>query len=150
MTSAPTPPADQGREASNTCPLATLQCSDLEPAATIRTCLELDLALHKAELLCASNHPLIVSLYTRGFHVEIGLGLPRSFVSIQRCEPRLGPRLITVGDVASDGGAVFFLPRGDRTEVPGRNLLPASDARTIFREFFHTGMPSNSFHWEAP
>lgn len=107
-------------------------------------------ALHKAELRCAANRPIIVSLYTCGFHVELGLGLPRSFVSIQRCEPRLGPRLMTVGGVAADGDAVFFLRSGDRTEVPGRNLLPASDARSIFREFFNTGIAPTSSCWEAP
>ena len=149
MTPSPAPTADRGTGASNTCPLPTLQCSDAEPAATIRTCLELDQALHKAELRCGANHPIIVSLYTRDFHLKMGLGLPRSFVIIQRCEPRLGPGLITVGDVASNGGAVFFLCCGDRTEVPGRNLLPASDARKIFREFFNTGISSTSSHWEA-
>jgi Immunity protein Imm1 len=145
-----TPPIDAGRQpgASNTSPLPTLQCSDAEPPATIRTCLELDGALHKAELRCAVGRPIIVSLYTRGFHLEIGLGLPRSFVSIQRCEPQLGQRVITVGDGMSDSGAVFFLG-GDHTEVSRRNLLPASDARRIFREFFNTGVASTSCYWEA-
>jgi hypothetical protein len=46
-------------------------------------------------------------------------------------------------------GAVFFRGDGDRTEVSGRNLLPASDARRIFREFFNTGVASTSFYWEA-
>jgi hypothetical protein len=108
----------------------------------------LDGALHKAELRCAVGRPIIVSLYTRGFHLEIGLGLPRSFVSIQRCEPQLGQRVITVGDGMSDSGAVFFLG-GDQTEVSRRNLLPASDARRIFREFFNTGVASTSCYWEA-
>jgi hypothetical protein len=149
MSPTPARPIDQDTKANNTCPLPTLQCSDAEPPATIRTCLELDGALHKAELRCAVGRPVIVSLYTRGFHLEIGLGLPRSFVSIQRCEPQLGQRVITVGDGFSDSGAVFFLGRGERTEVSGRNLLPASDARRIFREFFNTGVASTSFYWEA-
>ena len=134
---------------SNTSPLPTLQCSEAEPAATIRTCLELDGALHKAELRCALGRPIIVSMYTRGVHLEIGLGLARSFVSIQRCEPVLGPRVITIGDVRSHEGAVFFLLRGDSLEIPGRNLLASSDARRIFREFFDTGIASTSFYWEA-
>jgi len=137
------------RKPSNTSPLPILQCSEAEPAATIRTCLELDGALHKTELRSALDRPIIVSMYTRGFHLEIGLGLPRSFVSIQRCEPKLGPRVITVGDVRSHEGAVFFLLRGDSFEIPGRNLLPSSDARRIFREFFNTGVASTSFYWEA-
>jgi hypothetical protein len=32
--------------------------------------------------------------------------------------------------------------------VPGRNLLPSSDARRIFREFFTIGIASTSSHWE--
>ena len=132
-----------------TSPLPTLHCYDARPAATIRTCLELDQALHKAELHYPSDHPVIVSLYSRGFHVEIGLGLTRSFISIQRCEPRLGPRVITVGDPGAEGGLVFFNLHGDRTELPARNLLPASDARQIFREFFNTGVASTNFPWEA-
>src|SRR5678816_3985971 len=93
----PAKPLPQLR-AAETSPLPTLLSSEAEPATTIRTCLELDRALHKIELRCGFKHPTIVSLYTRGHHLEIGLGLPNSFVSIQRCEPRLGPRLITVAD----------------------------------------------------
>ena len=132
-----------------TSPLPTLHCYDEKPAATIRTCLELDQALHKAELHYPIDHAVIVSLYSRGFHVEIGLGLTRSFVSIQRCEPQLGPRLITVGVAEADKEAVFFNLSGVRTEVLARNLLPASDARRILREFFNTGVASANFDWET-
>ena len=131
-------------------PLPTLLSSEAEPAATIRTCLELDRAVHKIELQCASKRPIVVSLYAYGHHVEMGLGLSDSFVSIQRCEPSLGPRVITVGDVPPECGAVFFLPRGGGTEVPARNLVPASTAREVFRHFFNTGVASTIVSWEAP
>jgi len=49
----------------------------------------------------------------------------------------------------ADGQAAFFRGDGDRSEVSGRNLLPAADARRIFREFFNTGIASTSFYWEA-
>ena len=42
-------PNNAGTGASNTGFLPILQCSHAEPAATIRTALELDQALHKAE-----------------------------------------------------------------------------------------------------
>jgi hypothetical protein len=133
-----------------TSPLPTLVSSEAEPATTIRTCLELDRALHKIELQCASKRPVIVSLYAYSHHVEMGLGLSDSFVSIQRCEPSVGPRLITVGEVPPECGAVFSLLRGGGTEVPARNLVPASTARAVFRQFFNTGVASTDVGWEAP
>ncbi|HUA37665.1 MAG TPA: hypothetical protein VMA35_04610, partial [Candidatus Sulfopaludibacter sp.] len=52
----------------------TLQCS-ANPAVMIETRLELDQALHKAELDCISQRPIIVSLYAHGHQLGIGLGL---------------------------------------------------------------------------
>ena len=115
----------------------------------IGTCLELDRALHKAELHCTSQRPIIVSLYAHGHRLEIGLGLRDSFVSFQRCKPTPGPSLITVGDEQADHGAVFFFLGWRCTEIPRRNLLPAAKAREILREFFETGGRSTIVEWEA-
>ena len=36
-----------------------------------------------------------------------------------------------------------------RTEIPEQNLLPATKARQILREFFETGIRSINPDWEA-
>ena len=126
----------------------TLQCS-ANPAVMIETRLELDQALHKAELNCAAERPIIVSLYAHGHQLEIGLGLRDSFVSFQRCQPTPGPNLITVGDERANYGAVFFFLGWRRTEIPRRNLLPVTKAREILREFFETGVRPTIVEWET-
>jgi len=130
-------------------PQSTLQCSEAEAPVTIRTCLELDRALHQAEQHCTSRHPTVVSLCARGHRLEIGLGLPDSFVSVRRFKPTPGDSVITVGDVQAGGDAVFFFLGGPRTEIPRRNLLPAPKARKIVREFFETGSISARVRWQA-
>jgi hypothetical protein len=126
----------------------TLQCS-ANPAVMIETCLELDQALHKAELDCTFERPIIVSLYAHGHQLEIGLGLRDSFVSFQRCKPTPGPSLITVGDARANRGVVFFFLGWRRTEIPRRNLLPITKAREILREFFETGVRPTIVEWET-
>jgi len=128
---------------------STLQCSDVEPTVAIATCQELDKALHKAELRCTREHPISVSLNVHGHLLDIGLGLPNSFVSMQRCEPTNGPRFISIGNAKADWGTVFFSNGWRRTGIPVRNLLPATKARQILREFFETGIRPVSIDWEA-
>jgi len=128
---------------------ALLRLSETDPAVTIGTCQELDQMLHKAQLRCAPDHSLVVTLYVHGHRLEIGLGLPQSFVTIQRCDPTPGPILISIGNARADWGVVFFFRGWHRTEVPERNLLPASTARQVFREFFETGLRSTNIEWEA-
>ena len=126
----------------------TLQCS-ANPAVMIETIFELDQALRKAELSCSAERPIIVSLYAHGHQLEIGLGSRDSFVSFQRCKPATGPSLITIGDARADHGAVFFFLGGRSTEIPRRNLLPATKAREILREFFETGVRPAIVEWET-
>ncbi|HEX5398852.1 MAG TPA: Imm1 family immunity protein [Verrucomicrobiae bacterium] len=139
---------DQRGQANVSAP-ATLQCSEAEPLIMIRTCLELDRALHGAELECTFQHPIIVSLYAHGHRLGIGLGLRDSFVSFQRHKPTPGTNLITVGDARADDRAVFFFLGWRRTEIPRRNLLPSTKARQILREFFETGVRPAIVEWEA-
>lgn len=141
-------PAEQHDARESSSP-STLQFSETEPAVTVGTCQELDRALHKAELRCTPKRPILVSLHVHGHRLEIGLGLPDSFVSIQRCEPTSGPGFISIGDARVDWGAVFFFHGWRRTGIPERNLLPAAKARQILREFFETGMRSANIEWEA-
>src|SRR5579862_2232856 len=126
----------------------TLQYSEADPAVMIETCSQLDQALHKAELDCISQRPIIVSLSAHGHRLGIGLGLSNSFVSFQRCKPTPGPSLITVGDARANHGAVFFFLGWRRTEIPRRNLLPATRAREVLREFFEIGVRPTVVEWE--
>src|SRR5580704_10606810 len=77
---------------------AILKLSETEPAVTVATCQELDQVLHKTQLRCTPEHPIVVALYMHGHRLETGLGLPKSFVSIQDCEPATGPSFISIGD----------------------------------------------------
>ena len=128
---------------------ALLKISETDPEVAIGTCQELDRTLHKTQLRCAPNHSLVVTLYVHGHRLEIGLGLPQSFVTIQRCDPTPGPILISSGNARANWGVVFFFRGWHRVEVPERNLLPAGTARQILREFFETGLRSNNIEWEA-
>ena len=127
----------------------TLQCSEANPAVMIETCFELDQALHKAELNCTSQRPIIASLFAHGHRLGIGLGMRISFVSFQRCQPTPGPNLITVGDARANRGAVFFFLGWRRTEIPRRNLLLITKARQILREFFETGVRPTIVEWKT-
>ncbi len=128
---------------------ATLQCSETGAPVTIGTTFELDKALHAAELQCVPLHPIIASLYAHGHWLQIGLGLPDSFVSFQRFEPTPGPGFITVGNGRANHRAVFFFLGWRHTEIPSRNLLPASKARQVIREFFDAGTRSMMVDWET-
>jgi hypothetical protein len=127
----------------------TLQWSEEEPPATVSTCHELDEALHRIAGRCTAQHPVIVALYVHGCEVGIGLGLPDSFVNVKswgRGTPE--SCLITVGNARAERGAVFFFLDKQHTEIPQRNLIPTTQARQIFREFFETGCRSTSVEWE--
>ena len=136
------------RDRAKTSGETSLQSSELGPATPIATCMELDRALHQAEVQCPTQHANIVSLYARGHQVGIGLGLPESFVSVQCYEPAPGPCFITISDPPAEKDAVFYFLGGRRAEVPRRNLLPASKARAVLREFFKTGERSTSVSWQ--
>jgi hypothetical protein len=143
-----TSPAEQRDPPKISAP-ATLRLSETEPAVVVGTCQELDRMLHRTQLHCTPKHPIVVTLYVHGHRLEIGLGLPKSFVSIQRCEPTPGPNFISIGDARADWGAAFFFHGWHRTEVPERNLLPATKARQILREYFETGLRSTHIEWET-
>jgi hypothetical protein len=115
----------------------------------VATCQELDRALHLAELHCLSQQPMVVSLYIRGHRMEVGLGLAQSFVSLQRREPLPGPAYISIGAGQAGWGVVSFFDGWHRMDVPERNLLPASQARQVLREFFETGTRSTAIDWET-
>jgi len=127
----------------------TLQWSNKEPPAVVSTGHELDQALHKVGAHCTAKHPIIVAICVHGYEVGIGLGLPESFVNIKSWE-RGTPEscLITVGNDQAQRGAVFFFLDTQHTEIPRRNLIPATQARQIVREFFETGSRSTSVKWE--
>jgi hypothetical protein len=128
---------------------ATLEVSETEPAVAIGTSQELDRALHKAGLNCTPQHPIVVTLYVHGHRLTFGLGLPKSFVSVQPCERSPGSGHISMGDGRAGWGVVSFFRGWHHTEVPERNLLPTSKARQIVRDFFETRTRSTVIDWET-
>lgn len=114
----------------------------------VETCFELDKALRAAELRCASGQPIIVSLLAHGHQLQIGLGRPDSFVSFQRCGAAQVPGAIAIGDPRANRCTAFFFAGLLRTQIPARNLLPATKARQILREFYNTGTRSTMVEWE--
>jgi hypothetical protein len=53
-----------------------------------------------------------------------------------------------VGDQRARGVVAFYLFGEHHTEIPRRNLIPASTARRITEEFYVTGRPSGAVSWE--
>jgi hypothetical protein len=121
----------------------------MEPAVAIGPCQELDQALHKAGLQCTPLHPIVVTLYVHAHRLSLGLGLPNSFVIIQRSKPPLGTGYISMGHGRAGWGVVSFFHGWHHTKVAERNLLPTSQARQIVRDFFETGTRSTAIDWET-
>ena len=139
----PNRPAPAGRPGPG-----TLRFSDADPDLPISSCFELDKALRAAELRCVSGQPIIVSLFAHGHQLQIGLGRPDSFVSFQRRGGVPVPGSIAIGDPQANRRTAFFFAGMLRTQIPARNLLPATKARQILREFYNTGNRSTTVEWE--
>src|SRR5512144_437743 len=102
-----------------------LEWSDTQPRVELSTGEEFEDAVNRLAARCSADRPTIVALYAHGHQVMLGLGLPQSFVQIQRWENQAsGPALVTVGDSKADGGVAFYLFGSQHTEIPKRNLIP--------------------------
>jgi hypothetical protein len=124
-----------------------LRWSASEAPADIRSCEQLDRWLDKLSAATKPEHPSIVDVCVHGYEVGIGIGLPQSFVHVER-DTGEGPYMITVGDTAADGVVAFYLHGDHHTEIACRHLIPTEQAREIVREFFDTGRRSASVEWE--
>lgn len=127
--------------------IGTLKRSSDEPAVEVRSARELDELLDQLASACAAEFPSVVRLSVHGYDVEIGLGLPESFVHLEH-ESGLPPYFTTVGDPQAEGAVSFYLFGNAHTEVLRRNLIPAAQARLVVREFFDTHSRSSQVEWE--
>jgi hypothetical protein len=130
-----------------TTPIGTLQYSRDDPAVEIHNARELDDWLDKLTHSCDKEYPAIFRLYTHGYQVEIGLGLPESFVQMEH-ESGLPPYFLTLGDTAAEGDVSFYLFGDHHVKFPRRHLIPIDLARRVVHVFFETGERSEAVGWE--
>ena len=129
--------------------VARLQWSETEPALDVSNAQEFDKALDQLAPRFDAQRPGIVALYSNGYQLIIGIGLPHSFVQIQNWDdPGSTPTFATVGDPSATGAVDFFLLGEHHTEIPEKNLIPAGTARLIARQFLETGDRSEIVPWE--
>ncbi len=96
---------------------------------------------------CRPALPIIAQVYVHGFEVGLGLGLPESFVHVER-ESGQPPYIITVGAPEAEGVVAFYLHGQHHTEIPRRNLISTPEALRVVRDFFERGSRSTSVEWE--
>jgi immunity protein Imm1 of predicted polymorphic toxin system len=126
-----------------------LEWSDTQPRVELSTGEEFEDAVNRLAARCSADRPTIVALYAHGHQVMLGLGLPQSFVQIQRWDNQAsGPALVTVGDSKADGGVAFYLFGSQHTEIPRRNLIPGPMALRLARQFFESGQVKQDVDWE--
>jgi Immunity protein Imm1 len=129
--------------------MAILEWSDTQPRVELTTAQEFEDALDRLALKCKPDHPSIVALYAHDHQLLIGLGLPQSFVQIQRWDdPGSRPALVTVGDSNAIGEVAFYLFGSHHTEIPRRHLIPTPMARQLALQFFESGQVKQVVDWE--
>lgn len=128
--------------------MSILEWSAIQPRIELSTPEEFDHAIDTLSAR-ATKHPSIVAFYAHGHQVMLGLGLPESFVHIQEAGDQENARaLLTVGDAAADGAVAFFLLGSQQTDIPRRNLIPATIAHRLARQFLTSGKVSEDVKWE--
>lgn len=126
-----------------------LEWSAILPRVELATAAEFDHAMDTLSARSSGGHPTIVALYAHGHQVIIGVGLEESFVQIQhQDDPENKPALVTVGQPHADGAVSFYLLGTQHTEIPRRNLIPATTARRLARQFLTSGKVSEEAKWE--
>ncbi len=126
---------------------ATLTCSKDEPEVELGSVRDLDDWLDKLAEQCRADAPRTVRLCVHGYEVEIGLGLPESFVHIDH-ESGMPPHFTTLGDAQAEGEVAFYVLGERQFGTLRRNLIPMALARQVVREFFETGHRSEAVEWE--
>lgn len=129
--------------------MARLEWSESEPALDVSNASEFDKAFDRIAPRFDARRPGIVALYSHGYQLILGVGLPQSFVQIENWDdPDATPTFVTVGDPNATGAVAFFYMGEHHTEIPEKNLIPASTARSIVRQFLGTGDRSEIVPWE--
>jgi hypothetical protein len=129
--------------------MSILEWSAIQPRVELPTPADFDHAIDRLSARASAERPSIVALYAHGHQVMLGLGLPESFVQIQDSgDPENNPALLTVGDAAADGVVAFYLLGSQQTDIPRRNLIPATTARRLARQYLTSGKVSEEATWE--
>jgi hypothetical protein len=126
---------------------AKVRWSEAEPPVEVVDGKHLADCLRSVAAKCREGLPIIVQVYVHGFEVGLGLGLPESFVHVER-ESGEPPYVITVGASEAEGVVAFYLHGQHHTEIPRRNLISTPEALRIVQEFFERGSRSTSVEWE--
>ncbi len=126
-----------------------LEWSDIQPRVELSTPEEFDHAIDRLSVRASTERPSVVALYAHGHQVMLGLGLPESFVQIQRSDdPHDTPALVSVGDAEADGAVAFYYLGSHEIDIPRRNLIATPTARRVARQFLTTGKVSEEVAWE--
>jgi hypothetical protein len=127
--------------------LPTLEWSESEPAIVLANVDVLDRSLDVIAKRCATDHPTIVKIYSRGYTLTFGLGSPETFVQLSEPDDQ-APYLVSVGDGHAEGKSVFYFHDEHHTEIPRRHLIPSTSMRQVVREVFASGRRSPDITWE--
>lgn len=126
-----------------------LEWSDIQPRVELSTPDDFDHAIDRLAARASAERPSIVALYAHDHQVMLGLGLPESFVQIQRsADPDNTPALVTIGDAAAEGTVAFYYLGSHQLDMPRRNLITTTTARRIARQFLTSGKISEEVLWE--
>ena len=127
-----------------------LEWSDIQPRVELASIAEFDHAIDRLSARSTATHPSIVALYAHGHQVILGLGLPQSFVQIQKWDdPQDEAALVTVGDATARGEVAFYFLGSRHTPIPCRHLIPTTTAREVAKRFLESGHASKEVIWEA-
>ena len=124
-----------------------IEWSEEEPAVDVSTPEEVDTWLERIAAGSSVDQPTIVTLHVHDHRLLLGLGLPESFVQLER-ESGDPPYIATVGDPNADDVVAFYLHGVHHTEIPRRYLVEAATAREVVREFTARGTRSTAVVWE--
>lgn len=130
-----------------TATMAKVRWSESDAPVEVADGTRLEDCLRGVAAKCLPGLPIIAQVYVHGFEVGLGLGLPESFVHVER-ESGEPPYVITVGAPEAEGVVAFYLHGQHHTEIPRRNLISTPEALRIVREFFERGSRSTSVEWE--
>ncbi len=126
---------------------AKVRWSEADPPVEVAGGKDLEDCLLSVAAKCRPALPIIAQVYVHGFEVGLGLGLPESFVHVER-ESGQPPYIITVGAPEAEGVVAFYLHGQHHTEIPRRNLISTPEALRVVRDFFERGSRSTSVEWE--
>jgi hypothetical protein len=106
---------------------------------------ELDAALDRLHRDCDPRFPILVFIDLPEHRLDIGLGADSTFV-ILNTQPCDGEYWITIGDERAKG-FVAFHGCGVYQEIARKHLIPLEAARSVVRQFIHSGIRSPGVRW---